>query len=54
MFPIVMNINTLDGSFIGILQRLRSTEEYMFVSSKTFTVTAASEGSLSLLEVRRQ
>ena len=52
IFPVVMNINCLESSFVSIIQKLHCTDEFIWFYSKSHIVTAASQGSLALMGVR--
>ena len=52
IFPIVINMNTLESSFVGILQPLPCQDDFIFFYDKSLMVTAASQGALSMMGVR--
>lgn len=51
ILPVLINLNTMDGAFMGIMQPLPCQDEFIFYYSKSFVVTAASKGAFALLKV---
>ena len=51
IFPVMLNVNSYDGSFVGIFQRLNCKDEFIWFYSKSFAVVAASPGSLEMMGV---
>jgi hypothetical protein len=51
IFPMLLNVTRLDTEFAGVMQRIQSQDEYIMFLSQSFTVTAATQESMSLLGV---
>ena len=52
IFPIVVNTNTLDGSFVGIMQPLPCQDEFIFFYSKSLLVSSSTQSAMAILHVR--
>lgn len=53
IFPVYSNTNVVDGCFFAAMQKVETTDEYIWFYSDSFTVAAASRGALNLLGVCR-
>jgi hypothetical protein len=51
IFPMQLNVTRMDTEFAGIMQRIQSPDEYIMFLSQSMVVTAATQGSLTLLGV---
>jgi hypothetical protein len=51
IFPIQLNVTRMDTEFAGIMHRIQSPDEYIMFLSQSMVVTAATQGSLTLLGV---
>ena len=52
IFPAQVNVSVMDGCFVAAMQKCNTSEEFIWFYSKSFVVSAASEGSLAMLGVR--
>ena len=52
IFPALVNTNVMEGSFVAAMQKLNTSDEFIWFYSRSLTVSAASLGSLALLGVR--
>jgi hypothetical protein len=55
VFPMLLNVQSMPDSdcFIGILQELKTSDEFILFMSLSKTVTEATKGSFGLLQVSR-
>jgi hypothetical protein len=51
IFPILLNANLMEGHIMGIVQRVDSSDDYVWFTSKTLKVLGASQTSLLLMGV---
>ena len=51
IFPMLMKASPMDNCFMSVMQRLTTSDEYIWFFSKSFTVCAASHESMRLLGV---
>ena len=51
IFPIMLNVNSYDGAFVAIIQRLNCRDDFVWFYSKTYAIVGASHGSLSMMGV---
>lgn len=53
IFPALISGNHMNGNLVAAIQRVETADEFVWFFSKSFTVCAASLGSLALFGVRR-
>jgi hypothetical protein len=51
IFPILLNANLMEGHIMGVVQRVDSSDDYVWFTSKTLKVLGASQTSLLLMGV---
>lgn len=51
IFPILLNVRATENSFAGILQQLRTTDEFIIFLSRSLRVVEATQDSLRLMGV---
>ena len=52
IFPLLLNVKAMESSFAGILQELKTTDNFILFTSKSFTITEATQESMKFLGVR--
>ena len=52
VFPIFLNVNVLDSSFVGVVQKAPTVDEYIWFYERSLAVAAVSEQCMHLLGVR--
>ena len=52
VFPLIMGVNALEDCFAGVMQRIDTTDEFIFFYDKSFIISGASEKSFRMLGVR--
>lgn len=51
IFPVLLNVNPLNDSFVGIIQKLNCSSHFIWFYSKSFVICGASRESLHMLGV---
>ena len=51
IFPVIINTNTLDSSFVGIIQPLPCQDDFIFFYEHSLMMCAATQGALSMTGV---
>lgn len=52
IFPMLLNVSSLESSFAGAVQALPGSEEYILFLSRSLTVLEATQASLRMMGVR--
>ena len=51
VFPLLLAVNALEDCFAGVMQRIDTTDEFIFFYDKSFVISGASEKSFRMLGV---